>query len=214
MRSYAAGGRLRPQWHFFVGDDVTTDLQARMIAMTGNNDTRVSMNPKELARFWANVEKRADGCWRWTAYKNWGGYGGFSIRGKPGKAHRISYEHFIGKIPEGLVTDHLCRRCDCVNPAHMEVVTQRVNLLRGVGACAKNYRKTHCIHGHSLSGANLYMDPDGQRECRICRKTRRQRHSEATKAFFSPPGESGARNQTGLAIVSQRHHQESDSCPQ
>jgi len=121
-------------------------------------------------RFWAKVNK-TDTCWLWTACAR-GGYGQISAGGRSRKilsAHRVAYEMLVGPIPEGLDLDHLCRVTLCVNPKHLEPVTHRENLLRGESPSAKHARKTECLRGHPLSGANLYTDPKGRRQCRICR---------------------------------------------
>ena len=102
-------------------------------------------------RFWDKVVKhRSDDCWNWIAAKDQEGYGQFWAGTKPIKAHRFSYEMLNGHIPEGLVIDHLCRNPSCVNPAHLEAVTDRVNLLRGVGTAARHNMATHCAHGHGF----------------------------------------------------------------
>jgi hypothetical protein len=74
----------------------------------------------------------------------------------------------VGPIPEGLTIDHLCRVRHCVNPAHLEAVSERVNILRGNGAGARNARKTHCVKGHAFTPDNLYRDYQGYRRCRRC----------------------------------------------
>lgn len=92
-------------------------------------------SPEE--RFWANVIKGPT-CWEWTgaqvgrANEKYG-------HTRMGMAHRVAYELLVGPIPKGLVLDHLCRNRLCVNPAHLEPVTQRTNILRGNGACARRY---------------------------------------------------------------------------
>ena len=69
-------------------------------------------------------------CWIWTKSTN-GKYGTIKVdRFK--YAHRFSYEIHKGPIPAGLVIDHLCRTWLCVNPDHLEAVTNRENLNRGV----------------------------------------------------------------------------------
>lgn len=53
-------------------------------------------------------------------------------------AYRVTYEHFVGPIPEGMTIDHLCKQTDCINPFHLEVVTRAENGRRGrVDANAK-----------------------------------------------------------------------------
>lgn len=74
-----------------------------------------------------------DDHWITTATDSVHGYGQVSAgrRGEsPLKSHRVTYEHFREPIPEGMVIDHLCRVKSCVNPDHLEVVTQSVNCQR------------------------------------------------------------------------------------
>jgi hypothetical protein len=122
------------------------------------------------------LEDPATGCWVWQLSLTTGGYGQIRIPElkRQGPAHRVYYERLVGPIPEGLELDHLCRNRACVNPSHLEPVTHQVNGLRGVGPCAENARKTHCIRGHELAGANLYVRRDtGRRQCKACRELRK-----------------------------------------
>ncbi|MCP4493336.1 MAG: HNH endonuclease [Gammaproteobacteria bacterium] len=113
-------------------------------------------------------------CWAWKAGLNSRGYGLFWTDNAQHLVHRISYEWCVEPIPEGLTIDHLCRNRACVNPAHMEPVTDRENVRRGECFSAVNARKTHCPQGHPYAGENLYVKPNGNRICRICsRKSRR-----------------------------------------
>lgn len=106
-------------------------------------------------------------CWMWGGGTSGFGYGRFWHNGRSVAAHRHSYEMVNGPIPVGLQIDHLCREHGCVNPAHMEAVTPKVNTLRGIGLAAKNAVKTHCLRGHPLSEAYYRADVD-QRQCRKC----------------------------------------------
>lgn len=128
---------------------------------------KVLMPPDVLARFERKYTPEPNsGCWLWTGSLSQG-YGCIEHT----RAHRISFEHFRHKIPDGLVLDHLCRVRCCVNPDHLEPVTNYTNIIRGFGAPAMNARKTHCVHGHSLEGDNLYTNADGNRICRKCRRS-------------------------------------------
>lgn len=121
------------------------------------------------ARFWSDVDYSKK-CWEWTGAKSSTGYGLFSLNGDSIYAHRWSYETQSGPIAKGMQIDHLCRNRACVRPEHLEVVTQKENILRGESLPAKNARKTHCDRGHPLSGANLYLRKDRHgRMCKACR---------------------------------------------
>jgi len=110
------------------------------------------------------------------------GYGKVNIDGKAKLAHRVVYEALVGPIPEGLQLDHLCRNRACVNPAHLEPVTQRVNILRGTGTAAVHAAKTHCINGHPFDEANTYLYQGNKRMCRRCRCDREMVRYHARKS--------------------------------
>jgi transcriptional regulator with XRE-family HTH domain len=81
------------------------------------------------------TEISEDGCWIWRGRINQAGYGEIKVPGgRRLKAHRATYEHHVGPIPDGLDLDHLCRVRPCVNPAHMEPVTRRENIQRSYEA--------------------------------------------------------------------------------
>lgn len=100
------------------------------------------------------------GCWLWLGPSKGYGYGGHGSD----YAHRVSYRLFKGPIPDGLTIDHLCSQRSCVNPAHLEAVPMRTNLLRGNGAAGRNARKDACPLGHPYDRVW-----DGTRRCSICR---------------------------------------------
>jgi HNH endonuclease len=126
---------------------------------------RPPVDPKK--RFFLHV--RIEGtCCVWTGAKTPSGYGVFTLNGKYCRAHRASYTLFRGRIPTGLTIDHLCRNKPCVKPSHLEAVSMKVNVLRGVNPAALNSRKTHCPQGHSYDDENTYRWKDGSRHCRAC----------------------------------------------
>jgi hypothetical protein len=129
-------------------------------------------------RFWAKVDK-TDTCWLWTGY-TCKGYGQFC--GRPGTraAHRITYEILVGPIPQGMDLDHLCRVRACCNPAHLEPVTRRENLVRGETLIARQVALIHCPQGHPYDEANTFITSAGRRHCRACDRDRhRQRRAVA-----------------------------------
>jgi hypothetical protein len=130
--------------------------------------------------FWSNVNK-TESCWIWeglnfTTHGNTYGYINVpNINGKNRSivAHRYLYILIGKEIPEGFVIDHLCRNGLCVNPDHLEAVSNIENIMRGEGICAKNARKTHCKRGHELTPENTYNRKNGKRDCKLCDKERR-----------------------------------------
>lgn len=110
-------------------------------------------------------------CWKWLASAR-GRYGQFTGSSGRMQAHRWAYEHYVGPIPDGAVIDHLCRNRLCVNPDHLEPVTNRENLMRGQGITAKNARKTHCLLGHEFTPENTYVSAGrkdrSRRMCKAC----------------------------------------------
>jgi hypothetical protein len=151
-------------------------------------------------RFWAKVDKNgpipADRpdlgpCWIWTGSIRRGPNGGYGrFRMDPNTlvhAHCFSYEEARGPIPNGLVPDHLCRVRRCVNDSHLELVTNKENVLRGSGITAVQARKTHCFRGHPLSGTNLVGHLQRRvRECRICNKIRKDKFRSKGKIECLP----------------------------
>ena len=120
------------------------------------------------------------GCWEWPSPRlNRDGYGQIKFIRRFMTAQRASHVLFIGPIPDGAEVDHLCRNRACINPAHLEAVSRRENILRGNNQAALNARKTHCKRGHPLSGDNLVLVQTGKqrvaRGCKTCRAIPRKK---------------------------------------
>lgn len=112
------------------------------------------------------------GCWVWIGSSNEHGYGILYYGGTRAYAHRAAYETWVAPIPEGLTLDHVrargCKTTLCVNPAHLEPVTQAVNTLRGTSPWAERARKAACVRGHPFDAANTVVSRQGYRECLAC----------------------------------------------
>lgn len=140
---------------------------------------------------WAErVSENDDGCFVYAWPNNADGYGTIGIGRNNYRAHRVAMVAHLGAdIPPGVQVDHLCRVRNCVNPAHLEVVEQAVNLARGMSPPARNARKTHCPEGHPLSGDNLRTDQQpGKRGCRTCKLEQSRQQAAAIKAAHEALG--------------------------
>ena len=101
--------------------------------------------PNVVRNFWDRVRKDdAEGCWQWLGQTDKDGYGHITFWNGQGvtnkRAHRHAYESLVGPIPKGMTIDHLCHNRTCVNPTHMEPVSNAVNLQRG-----------HALRGHHIN---------------------------------------------------------------
>lgn len=129
-----------------------------------------------IERFMDKVSQEPNsGCWLWTAALNRHGYGAFSVLGKTKLAHRVGYELLVGAIPDELALDHLCSVVSCVNPAHLEPVTDAENTRRILVRAGiwKDCRRL----GHAV----VYLP-----RCRTCANTKlARRRKEKTRSLAS-----------------------------
>ncbi len=117
----------------------------------------------------------SESCWLWSGPISPEGYG--RVGGNRLYVHRVAYEYWVGPIQDGFELDHLCRNRACGNPAHLEAVSHRVNVIRGISPFATFATATECKRGHPKTPANTYVRPDGRGSmCRPCQKLRRERH--------------------------------------
>ena len=122
-------------------------------------------------------------CWLFT--------GTCSPYGRMAKAqdtytHRLGWKLLRGPIPEDMELHHRCGVYACWNPDHLQIVTHAENLTFK--------RKTHCKHGHPLSGENLRIDPrTGTRACRACLRESQRRLRAAARRNQDRNGGPGRR---------------------
>lgn len=124
----------------------------------------------DLEKFHNSYSIAANGCWIWQKAKSRAGYAimrlTFDAKPRAVNAHRWGYIQIVGPISSGLTLDHLCRNTACVNPTHLEPVTHRENVRRGLAMQTNEY----CKRGHSMSGDNLSVLANGKRRCLACKR--------------------------------------------
>lgn len=131
-------------------------------------------------RFLSFVKPDANSsCLFWLGNRVTGGYGRFCLHGQAKLAHRVAYEFTIGPIPEGLTIDHLCEVPRCVNPLHLEPVTQAENNRRAdLGYWWRD--RDRCANGHLFDDANTHIRIKASgskvRLCRACARERTRRY--------------------------------------
>ena len=105
-----------------------------------------------------------NGCWKYTGHIMDNGYALKSFEGRRHTAHKAYYLKYVGSVEDGLVVDHKCRNRSCVNPSHLQAITQSENLLRAIRP-----ERTHCPQGHEYDQDNTYMSKGKYKVCRTCR---------------------------------------------
>lgn len=116
------------------------------------------------------IECEDTGCHLWAGALKTDGYGKLAIDRKHVGAHRIAYALFVGELTKGLVIDHLCHNRCCVNPDHLELVTDAENIKRGH---TLRKPKSSCKRGHRFTEENTRVYR-GNRHCRTCDRMRKR----------------------------------------
>ena len=121
--------------------------------------------PKALVGTWGE-------CWLWTGAVDKDGYGRLWMNDgrRSAAAYIVAYELTFGSVPAGLMLDHLCRNRRCVNPTHLEPVTNEENLRRGIAPNPYRYLSLWCNRGHYRTTALTRFIPGGSIRCRLCER--------------------------------------------
>ena len=125
-------------------------------------------------RLLARCKPQPNGCLEWQGYTQ-RGYGRMRLADSFVLAHRLSYEMYVGPIPDGKQIDHLCFNPPCVNPDHLEVVTPRENQRRR--ALKNRSEWTTCQSGKHPYPENRVLEPSsGRYRCLLCRREAQRRY--------------------------------------
>jgi hypothetical protein len=163
--------------------------QLRTIASSGHRGRRKTSPDEELSGFWERVDKngpipehRPDlgPCWVWLgargSHDNYGRF--YNRHGKNVLAHRFAYAVSVCGILPVVTLDHICRNTLCVNYNHLRPMASGDNAKIGNAPNFVSVRTNRCYKGHPLDDENTYTAPDGERQCRQCRRAARNRFRE------------------------------------
>lgn len=135
----------------------------------------MSKNQPTRDRFMEKVDTNGpNGCWNFTSSIHKTGCGQFTYQGRSRSAYRIGYEILIRPLGPDEILHHVCENRLCVNPAHLQVTTQKEHIadLTPTHLAYKNKRRTHCPMGHPLEEPNLVKSRLPYRICLACAKRR------------------------------------------
>ena len=141
-------------------------------------------HPHTYESFIACATPIQNGCLVWVGAKSKAGYGFAAHRGRHSVAHRIAYALAFPEVDiTGLDVDHICNRRDCINPAHLRVVTHAQNMQ------AAAERRSTCRKGHTWDAQNTYIGTVKRKQGgvltkRYCRKCRAE-HQALRRAVLA-----------------------------
>ena len=144
------------------------------MSIAKNSISGESLTREVRMRFASNVHISVSGCHEWQRALNRQGYGRFKLNGVMLLAHRVAFAIANDGLGISGVLDHLCRNRSCVNPDHLELVSQAENTARGMSPVAQSTRKAldsgKCVNGHERNEENRRFT-GGEWRCIPCEKT-------------------------------------------
>jgi HNH endonuclease len=168
----------------------TAHQQPKRICSVCHPDIPPKSYEQKVFELFASRVMVTDSCWLWTGGKTLRNYGVFCVRAwRIWAAHRYAYFIFNGPLDENLVLDHRCMNTLCVNPRHLEQVTQQENALRG--------KQTKlCPHGVR-----------GKQNCSECTMASRRDYRIRNGLQVRSSVEELARRHTGISLGIAMHAQ-------
>lgn len=145
----------------------------------------MNISPESISRIFAKIKiDPVTKCWIWIGATTTNGYGNVRVNKIGYRTHRLMYMWLVDPIPNGKgknipVLDHICNNRLCCNPAHLRLISDKENILKGNGATARKARQTHCKNGHLLPNPIR-----GHRRCKICHRAWNRRNYAKNPEFF------------------------------
>lgn len=119
-------------------------------------------------------EGSKDHCWLWFGNTTKKGYGRYSAFKQDLRAHIAVYIKFFGSYDKSLILHHTCTNKLCVNPYHMELLTEQEHIFKHQSMAVVNKAKTHCLRGHEFTSGNTRSAKGNRRICRECARLNAQ----------------------------------------
>lgn len=157
-----------------------------------------SLTESELERLFSKIVADPDtGCWNWTGCTGGRGYGQIKFRRRMVYVHRLMYAWAFAPLPNGKskhipTVDHACKNLLCCNPIHLQLLSQRDNILKGDSISAAYARRTHCNRGHLLDGTKKVG-----RYCKTCSRESTKAYNQRKRAAHDSLSLGGSSDQSG-----------------
>lgn len=147
----------------------------------------------------------SSGCWEWNGKKTGRtpetSYGVFDEK----RAHRVMYEHFVERIPEGMQLRHKCDNPPCVNPDHLIPGTAADNS-RDMVERRRHWRhdRETCDKGHDLTLPGAITRTGPANRCTECYRDRNRKFKEQARRARGVPVKRGLSSEQAADVRTRR----------